>query len=558
MYKLFLCLRYLRTRYLAFVCIVSVMLGVATLIVVNSVMSGFSNKLRDRLHGILADVMCETDRADGLDERPEHLMARIAASPAGQHVEAMSPTVEVFALLQFQVRDRIGRKIPITKHVRLIGVDPAKHAAVGRFADYLVRQNPKEGWSGTPSFELTPKAKERAEWLRNMAEIENHPFGPAQPAGFPIPNNGPFPTTPAPPLVVGPQPTPAEFSPFDTPPSPSAGALPAPVIPVIPGGALPKPKPDGAFEIPVAPVPPPLVLPPPDIPAPPPPRLPGVILGYSIAHPRYPDANGVVREIDLLKEGDDVLLATVGATGDKVVFGSFAVCDCFKSDMSEYDGSFVYVPLEELQRMRGMDGRVNVIQMKLKDGVAKDSWLVNKSIVPDLQSLVGPEEARVMTWQQHQGPLLAAIDIERKILNILLFMIVGVSGFSVLAIFSMIVSEKYRDIGVLKSLGASNQGVMSIFLSYGLLLGLVGSLLGTVLGLLITEYINELEAALSMLTGQQIFDRSIYYFDKIPTNVEPLSIVIINAGAVITAVLFSVLPAFRAARLHPVRALRFE
>jgi len=143
-------------------------------------------------------------------------------------------------------------------------------------------------------------------------------------------------------------------------------------------------------------------------------------------------------------------------------------------------------------------------------------------------------------------------------LNLLLFMIVGVAGFSVLAIFTMIVSEKFRDIGVLKSLGASDRGILSIFVTYGFLLGLVGCILGTGAGLLITEYINEIEAFLARITGQQIFDRSVYYFDKIPTNVDPMSILFINAGAVLTCVLFSVLPALRAARLHPVRALRFE
>ena len=127
MYKLFLCFRYLRTRYLAFICIVSVMLGVATLIVVNSVMSGFSNKLRDRLHGVLADVLAETERSDGFDEPADRMTDRILASPAGRYVEAMSPTVEVFALLQFHVRDRYGRKIPVTKHVRLIGIE---HVAI--------------------------------------------------------------------------------------------------------------------------------------------------------------------------------------------------------------------------------------------------------------------------------------------------------------------------------------------------------------------------------------------------------------------------------------------
>src|SRR5436853_4387023 len=100
MYKLLLWWRYLRTRYLAMLCIVSVMLGVATLIVVNSVMGGFSTKLRDRLHGLLSDIVVEAKSLDGFAGAPEH-MERIRQSPAGKHIVAMTPTVEVFAMLQF-------------------------------------------------------------------------------------------------------------------------------------------------------------------------------------------------------------------------------------------------------------------------------------------------------------------------------------------------------------------------------------------------------------------------------------------------------------------------
>jgi lipoprotein-releasing system permease protein len=165
---------------------------------------------------------------------------------------------------------------------------------------------------------------------------------------------------------------------------------------------------------------------------------------------------------------------------------------------------------------------------------------------------------QVSTWEQKQGPLLGAIAIEKGLLNILLFLIIAVAGFGILAIFSMIVVEKTRDIGVLKALGASNAGVMNIFLGYGLLLGLVGATLGTGLGLTITLRINEIEKLLTAYTGHEIFDRSIYYFKDIPTDVQTMTVVLVNVGALVVAVVFSVLPALRAAMLHPVRALRYE
>src|SRR5262245_44312279 len=123
MYKLLLCWRYLLTRYLALVCIVSVMLGVATLIVVNSVMAGSSTKLRDRLHGLLSDVVIESvEMMEGFPE-PEEKMRRIRESNVGQYIQAMTPTIEVFALMQFSVPRAAGDSI-VTKKVQLVGVDP--------------------------------------------------------------------------------------------------------------------------------------------------------------------------------------------------------------------------------------------------------------------------------------------------------------------------------------------------------------------------------------------------------------------------------------------------
>ncbi len=126
----------------------------------------------------------------------------------------------------------------------------------------------------------------------------------------------------------------------------------------------------------------------------------------------------------------------------------------------------------------------------------------------------------MQTWEDKQGPLLAAISIEKGILNVLLFMIIAVAGFGILAIFSMIVVEKTRDIGILKALGASNTGVLNIFLVTACCSAWSARRSARLIGVSITIYINEIEQFLTRCTGHELFDRKVYYFNEIPTDLE--------------------------------------
>jgi lipoprotein-releasing system permease protein len=175
-----------------------------------------------------------------------------------------------------------------------------------------------------------------------------------------------------------------------------------------------------------------------------------------------------------------------------------------------------------------------------------------------LREKFAPPIFQIDTWRDRQGALLAAVQFEMGVLDVLLSLIIAVAGFGILAIFFMIVVEKTRDIGILKALGASNSGVMGIFLGYGLSLGVVGAGAGLVLGLLIARYIGEIADFIGHVLGRGVFDPSVYGFHQIPATVEWFTVAIILVGAVSIAVLASILPARRAARLHPVEALRYE
>jgi lipoprotein-releasing system permease protein len=471
LYKLLLCWRYLRTRFLALVCIVSVMLGVATLIVVNSVMSGFSTKLRDRLHALLSDVVIEAPDFQGFGD-PGGKMALIRSDPyLNERIVAMTPTLEIFAMFQYRFRGE-----PLARPIRLVGIDFEGRSAMGGFKEYLLPR----GNGHETSFEMSDEARRRFE---------------ANQRGFQLHIND----------------------------------------------HLPKVGTDGA----PAPAPVPEVVEPPV----------SALVGWAIVHFRRPDAkiDDPDKEVCTLEPGDQAVITTLSGERMFPVNYRYTVSGYFKAEMSEQDANYVFVPLQHLQELRTMDNRVTTIQIRLKD-YDRDA----KGVVERLKDVFRGSPLEIQTWEDKQGPLLAAITVEKGILNVLLFMIVGVAGFGILAIFSMIVVEKTRDIGILKALGASNFGVMKIFLGYGLLLGTVGCVLGSAMGLTITHYINDIHHALGRLTGHEIFDGSIYYFSEIPTNVMPQMVLLVNLGAVLIAVAFSVLPALRAAMLHPVRALRYE
>jgi lipoprotein-releasing system permease protein len=283
----------------------------------------------------------------------------------------------------------------------------------------------------------------------------------------------------------------------------------------------------------------------------------GIVLGIALASFRAHDGT----DRFLLLPGDDVKVTVPTASFGKqpqAASDNFTVVDFYESKMSEYDSNFVFAPLETVQRMRGMIdpatgiGNVTSIQIKLHDDA--DGRLVRDK----LQEAFPPELYLIQTWRDKQGPLLAAVQMETAILNVLLFMIIAVAGFGILAIFYMIVVEKTRDIGILKSLGAPSRGILGIFLGYGLSLGIVGSGVGMIIGLLFVAYINDIADVLAYVTGHEVFDPSIYYFQQIPTIVEPLTVGWIVVGAMAIAVVASILPARRAARLHPVEALRYE
>ena len=549
MYKLLLCWRYLRTRWIALASVISVTLGVATMIVVNAVMAGFSHEMQTRIHGILSDIVFESHSLSGFQD-PKWHMDEIRRA-GGDQIAGMTPTVAVPAMLNFQVRGQW-----VTRQVMFIGIDGSSHAQASDFGRFL--QHPEnrrqlsfnlreQGYDTVDSQSEGPgptrPALEGAGWPHRRMRVERERLWrerqeqqrtegadggqPVRPVDHQVDA-----------VLAATAPADATAKAGDAEEADSSKEGDAKAADAARTDPFRAARPEEGRTMDPAKE-----------------QFTGIVPGIGLAS--FRDSTGVDRFLVL--PGDDVKITfPTAGTPPKAVSDTFTIVDFYESKMSEYDSNFVFVPIGALQRMRGMlDPQtgipsVNSIQIKLKDGADLEE------VRNRLRKVFPAELYAVSTWRDKQGPLLSAVDMEMAVLNILLFMIIAVAGFGILAIFFMIVVEKTRDIGILKSLGAGAPGIAGIFLGYGLFLGLVGAGAGLALGLAITWNINVIRAGVEWCTGQRVFDPAIYYFFKIPTIVHPGTIAWIMAGAVAIAVASSVLPALRAARLHPVEALRHE
>lgn len=264
-----------------------------------------------------------------------------------------------------------------------------------------------------------------------------------------------------------------------------------------------------------------------------------------------------------LSRGSVVQLMTINPRPEDKEFKPsnrrYVVAGTFRTMDNETDLARIYIDRRELMDLLGPPREFSQVLVKLKD-YPRDGLAVREELSERLfrAGLIAGYTSEVRTWEQFKEVLLGAIANEKVLMAIMLSLVLLVAGFTIYAILSMMITEKRRDIGILCALGAPPRGIQALFLMIAFWDVLLGASLGAFCGVMLALKIDAIERFLSRLFGIQIFNRDVYLFDYIPSVVDPLAVALIVLGAFVCTFVFAIWPAWRASRLHPLDALRYE
>lgn len=230
---------------------------------------------------------------------------------------------------------------------------------------------------------------------------------------------------------------------------------------------------------------------------------------------------------------------------------SFRVAGIFNTGMFEYDSTLAYVNLKEAQNFLGLGDSVTGIQLKVADVYATGE--LTKRINRELGLSYFARD-----WMQMNKNILFALKTEKVVMFIILTLIVLVAAFGIASTLFMLVMEKNRDIAILKSMGATGQSIMKIFIMEGLIIGVSGTLVGVLSGLLVAKNLEGIVGFVQRVTGFELFSRDVYYLDRFPSQVVPLDVCIISVTAIAISFVATLYPSWQASRLLPSEALRYE
>jgi lipoprotein-releasing system permease protein len=250
-------------------------------------------------------------------------------------------------------------------------------------------------------------------------------------------------------------------------------------------------------------------------------------------------------------------ITVISPQGTATAFGTmpriktYHVAALFNVGMYEYDNSFIFVPLDAAQ-----------LFFRLPDAVTNlEVFLADPDRVREERRLIAAAlggQVRIVDWQQANSSLFNAVEIERNVMFLILTLIIVVAAFNIISSMIMMVKDKGRDIAILRTMGASRAAILRIFMLSGASIGILGTIAGLLLGVVFTLNIEAIRQGLQKLIGTDLFAAEIYFFTRIPARIEPSEVAAVVVMALALSFLATLYPSWRAARLDPVEALRYE
>lgn len=534
MYKWFLVGRYLRTKVIALFAMIAVTLCVAMMLVVLSVMGGFLDMVKERSRGLLSDVVIDNGTLQGFpyyEEFIAYLHDRL-----GDVVADATPVIQNYGVLRSPTSY-------YTKPVRIVGIRLDEYCKVNDFKSSLFydryypgtttlkpQKQPIAGSLGSMKFDRLPPEFEAANQRWHGAEPDQ-----------------------------------AEVMRYDQSPfaiftgAERVFASPMDLDDWKDLSAQPDIKPRWVGE-----------------------DRHGVIVGSDVLFERGDDG----RYPRYFKKGEAFALMVLpmsekGTVSPDAPTLPVRYADDSRTGVYEIDSICTYIDFDYIQKKLDMnrreweDGtvspaRVSQILISTRKDVdfraardrIEEAWeQFRQTLTLDPMS---PEArmisfVQVQTWEQMQARYIAAIEKERNLVTILFGVVMLVAVVLIGLVFWMIVEKKTRDIGILKSMGASSPGIAGVFVVYAAAIGVIGAVCGSVLGGVFVHFINDVQDLLARINpSMRVWSPDVYSFDKIPNVVKPFDVAWIAVGAVAASILGALIPAIHASAVWPVRALRWE
>ena len=252
--------------------------------------------------------------------------------------------------------------------------------------------------------------------------------------------------------------------------------------------------------------------------------------------------------------GDDITL--MSPSGVETIIGNlpkqktFTVISIFNSGLADFDNNIAFINLGTLEEFFGLSKDEQNLEVYLKNPQNIES---QKEIIQNIF-----DQEFVFSWADMNNSLFSALKVERNVMFIILSLIIIVAAFNIISGLTILVKNKTRDIAILKSIGVLNKSIIKIFFLVGVIIGTSATLFGIFLGVLFSIYIENIRSFLSSSFNISLFPEEIYFLSKMPSEINPSSILIIATCSIVITIIVSIFPALKAARLDPIQSLKYE